>query len=153
MSRRSKIVRRLIGPCFVDTSAFYALLDAEDPHHRKSVGLFTQLGQSRTRLLTSNHVLFETYSLVLNRLGRRLAHAWLRTFAIHVERATAQDEERAVQIVLRYRDKDFSLVDASSFALMERLGLRQAIAYDPHFRQYGRFVVLQQPVDQEESHP
>ena len=94
------------------------------------------------RLLTSNHVLFETYSLVLNRLGRRLAHACLRTFAIHVERATAQDEERAVQIVLRYRDKDFSLVDASSFALMERLGLRQAIAYDPHFRQYGRFEVL-----------
>jgi predicted nucleic acid-binding protein len=147
MSRRSKIVRRLIGPCFVDTSAFYALLDAEDPHHRKSVGLFTQLGHSRTRLLTSNHVLFETYSLILNRLGQRLAHSWLRKFDIHVERATAQDEERALQIVLRYRDKDFSLVDASSFALMERLGLRMAVAYDPHFRQYGRFVVLQQPMD------
>ena len=152
MSRPSKVVGRLIGPSFVDTSAFYALLDAEDPHHRKSVGLFTQLGQSRTRLLTSNHVLFETYSLILNRLGRRLAHAWLKTFAIHVERATAQDEERAVQIVLRYRDKDVSLVDASSFALMERLGLRTAVAYDPHFRQYGRFVVLQQPMDQEEAH-
>jgi len=152
MIRPSKVVGQLSGPCFVDTSAFYALLDAEDPHHRKSVGLFTQLGQSRTRLLTSNHVLFETYSLVLNRLGRRLAHAWLKKFAIHVERATAQDEERAVQIVLRYRDKDFSLVDASSFALMERLGLRLAAAYDPHFRQYGRFVVLQQPVNHEEVH-
>jgi predicted nucleic acid-binding protein len=147
MSRPAKVVERLIGPCFVDTSAFYALLDAEDPHHRKSVGLFTQLGHSRTRLLTSNHVLFETYSLILNRLGRRLAHSWLRKFDIHVERATAQDEERAVQIVLRYRDKDFSLVDASSFALMERLGLRMAVAYDPHFRQYGRFVVLRQPMD------
>jgi predicted nucleic acid-binding protein len=151
MSGPSKVVARLIGPCFVDTSAFYAILDAEDPHHRKSVGLFTQLGQSRTRLLTSNHVFFETYSLVLNRLGRRLAHTWLKKLAIHVEPATAQDEERAIQIVLRYRDKGFSLVDASSFALMERLGLRLAIAYDPHFRQYGQFVVLQHPAEQEEG--
>ena len=50
----------MAGPCFVDTSAFYALLDADDSHHRKAVGLFNQLARSRARLLTSNHVLFET---------------------------------------------------------------------------------------------
>ncbi len=138
---------RVAGPCFVDTSAFYALLDVDDPHHRKSVGLFSQIARSRTRLLTSNHVLFETYSLILSRLGRWMAHSWLGRLNMRVERTTVEDEQRAVQIVLQFRDKDFSLVDASSFALMERLGLRRAIAFDPHFRQYGRFVVLQQPVE------
>jgi predicted nucleic acid-binding protein len=139
------------GPCFIDTSAFYALLDADDSHHSKAVGLFNQLARSRARLLTSNHVLFETYSLILSRLGQWMAQSWLRKLNMRVERTAAEDEQRAVQIVLEFRDKGFSLVDASSFALMERLGLRRAIAFDPHFRQYGRFMVLQQLAEREES--
>ena len=133
--------------CFVDTSAFYALLDADDFHHEKCVSLFTDLARARARLLTSNHVLFESYSLILNRLGRPLAARWLTRLHMQVERATPEDERRAVQIVLKYRDKDFSLVDASTFALMERLGIQQAVAFDPHFRQYGRFVVLARAAD------
>jgi len=132
--------------CFVDSSAFYALIDADDSHHRECVRLFTQLARSRARLLTSNHVLFETYSLLLTRLGRHMAARWLSRLQLHVERATAEDERQAVKIVLKYRDKHFSLVDASSFALMERLGLPSAVAFDPHFRQYGRFTVLTRPV-------
>jgi len=50
-----------------------------------------------------------------------------------------------------YRDTDLSLVDASSFARMERLGIRQAIAFDPPFRQYGPFVVLTHPTDRPPS--
>ena len=78
----------------------------------------------------------------MSRLGRWIAHSWVEKLNIWVERATVEDERRAVQIVLHFRDKDFSLVDASSFALMERLGLVRAVAFDPHFRQYGQFVVL-----------
>ncbi len=134
--RRTRNIRgRLTGSFFIDTSAFYSLLDAEDPNHKNSVGLFTQLGRSRARLLTSNHVLFETYSLILSRLGRWMAQGWLGKIDMRVERATTQDERRAVQIVRQFHDKEFSLVDASSFALVERLGVRRAIAFDRHFRQ------------------
>jgi predicted nucleic acid-binding protein len=142
MRRPRKTRGKPTGPCFVDTSAFYALLDADDPHHGKSIGIFTQLGRSGTRLVTSNHVLFETYSLILSRLGRWMAQSWLEKLNMPVERTTPEDERRAIQIVQQYRDKDFSLVDASSFALMKRLRLRQAVAFDRHFRQYGEFVVL-----------
>jgi predicted nucleic acid-binding protein len=41
-----------------------------------------------------------------------------------------------------YDDKDFSLCDAISFAVMERRSARIAFAFDSHFRQYGRFTVL-----------
>jgi predicted nucleic acid-binding protein len=34
-------------------------------------------------------------------------------------------------------DKGFSYTDATSFALMERLRLRRALALDKRFRQYG----------------
>ncbi len=147
--------RRVAGPaetCFVDTSAFYALLDADDLHHEDCTRLFADLGRARARLLTSNHVLFETYSLILNRLGRHMAARWLTKLHMQVERATPEDERRAVRIVLAYRDKEFSLVDASTFAVMERLGIRCAIAFDPHFRQYGRFVVLARPADPRRPH-
>lgn len=142
--------RRMAGPaetCFVDSSAFYALLDADDLHHEDCIRLFADLGRARARLLTSNHVLFESYSLILNRLGRHMAARWLTKLHMQVEPATPEDERRAVRIVLQYRDKEFSLVDASTFALMERLGIQCAIAFDPHFRQYGRFVVLVRPAD------
>ena len=41
-----------------------------------------------------------------------------------------------------YRDKDFSYCDAISFAVMERLGITEVIAFDEHFRQYGKFTTL-----------
>ena len=49
----------------------------------------------------------------------------------------ADDEVRARDILRRYDDKSFSYVDATSFSLMERLGIRQAFSFDPHFEQYG----------------
>ena len=132
--------------CFVDTSAFYASVDRDARHHETCVTIFTALARHRSRLLTSNHVVFETYGLLLGRLGGTLARRWLDRLAIHVERATDGDERRALRIVRQFSDKDFSLVDASSFALMERLGVRSAVAFDTHFRQYGRFHVLTHPV-------
>ena len=42
----------------------------------------------------------------------------------------------------RYRDKAFSFTDCTTFALMTRLRIAAAFAFDIHFRQYGRLVVV-----------
>ncbi len=60
------------------------------------------------------------------------------TVVIRVRRL---DEERAAQIIRTQADKDYSLTDALSFAVMERLGLSRAFTFDRHFAQYG-FTVL-----------
>lgn len=52
-------------------------------------------------------------------------------------RVTEEDEEAALNLIARYHDKDFSLTDATSFVVMERLGLRHALSFDDDFRQYG----------------
>ena len=44
-------------------------------------------------------------------------------------------------ILDRYADKDFSLTDAINFAVMDRLRLRTAFAFDRHFAQYGLDVL------------
>jgi predicted nucleic acid-binding protein len=52
-------------------------------------------------------------------------------------RARQEDERRARAIIRQYSDKDLSLIDAISFAVMEHLHLRGGWAYDQHFAQYG----------------
>lgn len=132
---------------FVDTGGFFALLCAEDQCHERARSLFAEADALRWRLVTTNAVVIETHALLVARLrdGRRHGIEFLdrieRT-ACRIERIRATDEKRAIVLLRRHADKDYSLCDALSFVVMERLKLKEAIAFDRHFRQYGRFVLL-----------
>ena len=54
---------------FVDTSAFYALLDADDGEHPRSSAVWAELLANRDSLVTSNYALVETVALTQRRLG------------------------------------------------------------------------------------
>ncbi len=137
-------------PVFVDTSGFFAYLVDGDAYHAEGMRLLPALRQARRRLLTTNAVVLETYALLLNRArdGRNAAIRFLdvveRGFAA-VERVTKADEVRAYKLVRAHADKTYSLCDALSFVVMERLGIEEAIAFDRHFREYGRFRLLAAP--------
>ena len=62
--------------------------------------------------------------------------------AYRVERVRKGDDERAIALLRAHEDKSYSLCDALSFVVMERLRIRDAIAFDRHFREYGRFTIL-----------
>ena len=51
---------------FVDTSAWYAAADRGDSHHSRAVELLSEFSRD---LVTSDHVLVETWFLAANRLG------------------------------------------------------------------------------------
>jgi uncharacterized protein len=55
---------------------------------------------------------------------------------------TEEDEERAWKVFRQYVDKSFSFTDCTSFALMERLDTYTAFAFDDHFLQYKKFLIL-----------
>ena len=129
---------------FVDSSAYLALLDADDEHHSQATEILQELAQARYRQFTTNVLLIESHALILSVLGRRRAAQFLKDMEESntvVMRARASDEERAKQILFQYTDKDFSFADAISFAVMERLGIRLAFTFDRDFAQYG-FAVL-----------
>ncbi|MGD0950773.1 MAG: PIN domain-containing protein [Candidatus Binatia bacterium] len=132
---------------FVDTGAFFAHLVSEDPWHGPATVLFQAARAERWRLVTTNAVVFETYALLLSRTrgGRHDAMAFLDHIErglCSVERVSARDEKRAIALVRAHEDKMYSLCDALSFVVMERLRIKEAIAFDRHFREYGRLTVL-----------
>jgi uncharacterized protein len=134
---------------FIDTGGFVALLVAEDRMHVRAEELFTAASRERWKLLTTNAVVIETYSVLLARArdGRRAAIGFLDAIeaagdALIVESIRADDEDGARAVVRAHTDKSYSLCDALSFVVMERLGIVDAIAFDRHFREYGRFTIL-----------
>jgi len=126
-----------VARILADTSANYALLDRSDRNHARAVALARLMQRRRLTPLLTNFIVGETHGLVLSRLGAGLARQWLFGNVWPIERITADDEARARDILRRYDDKSFSYVDATSFSVMDRLGIRQAFTFDPHFEQYG----------------
>jgi uncharacterized protein len=117
---------------FVDTSIWYAAADKSDPHNRRAKAILSDGGP----LLTTDHVLLETWTLLRYRLGRSAAERFwegLRNGVATVEIAGAADLEVAWQIGNSYRDQDFSFVDRTSFAVMRRLGIVRAASLDDDF--------------------
>jgi len=128
---------------FVDTSAWYALLDKTDYFHTSATGSYRSIAHP---LVTTNYVADEIITLAKNRLGYKIAveigqNLWNEEVAtlIHV---TSSDEKKAWEIFVRHQDKGFSFTDCTSFTVMERLEIIEAFAFDEHFRQYNDFIIL-----------
>ena len=124
---------------FVDTSAFYAVLDADDEVHAQAGTAWRELIQAGVPLVTSNYVCVETTALVQARLGMDAVRALFNDL-LPVVTIVAVDEAHhtnAVATLLGVNRRDLSLVDCSSFAMMHQRGITGAFAYDRHFAQQG----------------
>jgi uncharacterized protein len=120
---------------FVDTSAWYALVDKNDPDHPAAFSFFRN---NKIPLLTTNFIFDETVTLLRRRLGwtiaadfgRRLKESGFTTLLA----VRPEDEEKAWELFLRYRDQDFSYTDCTSFAVMGAFRIKVAFSFDSHFR-------------------
>jgi len=124
---------------FVDTSAFYAAADAGDRSHTRA----TEILAAGDRLVTSEHVLVESWLLLRARGGRSAAErfwASIRIGLAAVESVLPGDLDAAWRIGEIFADQDFSIVDRTSFAVMERLGVTAVASFDDDFAIY-RFGV------------
>lgn len=125
-----------------DSSAIVASLDADDRDHAKAAAVARTLGGERRPAFITNYIAAETHALLVREVGRVLAREWLFSRTMTIIRATPADEERAREILARHQDKDWSLCDAISFAVMDARRMTTAFSFDHHFAQYGKFVVL-----------
>jgi len=142
MIGRSSIDLRRV---FVDSAGYFAAASQRDAHHAEARETLRNVLAHRRRLFTTNFILAEVHALLLNRVNRSLAASVLfeidNSAATTVVRASASDEARARAIIRQYQDKDFSLTDATSFVVMERLRISQVFTFDRNFSQYGLTVL------------
>ena len=130
---------------FVDTAAWVAAADARDtagPAVRETRDLWLSQGGM---LVTSDYVVDETLTPMRFRLGLDAAEAWWlqidNSSQLQIESIVGARSARALLLFFRYRDKDSSLTDCSSFVGMHELNISHALTLDHHFRQMGFEVV------------
>jgi|ERR1035437_1137243 predicted nucleic acid-binding protein len=124
---------------FIDTSAFYAILDRDDGNHPRARKVWIDLLETHDSLLTHNYVLLETVALLQNRLGVAAVRAF-QTDVMPLLRVEWISEERhlsGVEAVLAAGRKKLSLVDCVSFQTMRQLGIDTAFCFDAPFREAG----------------
>jgi predicted nucleic acid-binding protein len=130
---------------FIDTSAFYALLDSDDQNHKIAVMTWLSWESQDDKavapyqFITSNYVLLESFSLIQRRLGmvvvRQLRDnllpicsvAWL-SVGLH---------EIAIRKFFAADRRSLSLVDCTSFEVVRILGIHRAFTFDKHFAEQG----------------
>jgi predicted nucleic acid-binding protein len=120
---------------FVDSSVWYAAADAGDRSNARA----RELLSGGEPLVTSDHVLVESWLLLRHRLGREAAERFwggLKAGVAAIEAVGAADLETAWAIGEAFTDQDFSIVDRTSFAVMQRLGVRRVASFDDDFAVY-----------------
>ena len=98
-------------------------------------------------MVTTNHVRGETWTF----LRRRAGHHWAVRFLDRVERSPRIEviavdvdlETEALRWLRRHYEREYSFVDATSFAVMHKRRIRDALAFDGDFAAAG-FVELRQ---------
>lgn len=125
---------------FIDTGAFLALADNSDFSHDITTSVYQKILKQKAIVYTSNYVIDEVITLIRSRVGHDAAVAFIKGFEISkipVLRITEIDENLAINIFIKYRDKKFSFTDCTSFALIDRYAINAVMSLDEHFSQYS----------------
>ena len=125
-------MRDLGEPIFVDTSGLYAVLDAGDVLHDRAGKAWPRWVDQDVPLVTTNYVVLEATALLRNRLGIDAVKSLHRAMVpmLQVEWVTRPIHEAGVNRLLRAQRRRLSLVDCTSFDIMDILELHNTFSFD-----------------------
>lgn len=124
---------------FIDTSAFYALMDASDENHQQAAGLWSSLLEKDLYLCTGNYVIVETLALLQNRCGFEAGNLWYRD-VLNIAEVLWIDRSMhnlAYELWLSLGRRKLSFVDCVSFVMMRHFKVDKVFGFDRHFVEQG----------------
>lgn len=131
---------------FADTSFWVALRVRRDTNHDLAAALWAQdIGP----VTITNQVLGETWTFLRRRAGHDAAVRFVdligRSPRVTVVRVDEEAEAEAWRWLRRRPEREYSFVDATSFATMRRLRIAEALAFDGDFTAAGYVEVRPDP--------
>jgi uncharacterized protein len=125
---------------FADTSFLVAGLIKRDQHHEAAVRLSQQV--AGRRIVTTNHVRGESWTWVRRRAWHGKAVEMLDNLDdpqghVRVSEVSEQMEDEALRWLRQHDEREYSFVDATSFAFMRARGIEEALAFDGDFGAAG----------------
>lgn len=129
-----------ISNVFVDTTAWIALVNEDDPNHKHALGIFET---------TKSHAFFVTHSLISYKTGewlkrnigvkaaRKFFYQWLPMSSI-----LWVDEDTFNEGVFSFVNGSMDLVDAITMSFMMKAGIKKIFTYNPIFKEHGFEIIL-----------
>jgi predicted nucleic acid-binding protein len=126
---------------FIDSGAWIALALSRDPLHAQAREQWEALQEAGAKLHTSIPVVIETFTFLDRNANRDVALAWKESIhkprTVRILPCDLRDLDASWEYFRRNELHRLSAVDATSFAIMKRSGIRLAFAFDHHFSVAG----------------
>jgi len=132
---------------FVDTAGWGNLVDTLQKFHAETKAIYLSAKQNGSRLVTTNYVIAELVALLSSplRIPRTKSIKFIESIKssalvdiIHIDENL---DAKSWELLKNRADKNWSLVDCSSFIVMQENKIVEALTTDHHFEQAG-FVRL-----------
>lgn len=136
---------------FVDTAGWGHIVDPSQAHHTQAAAIYRTARQQRREIITSNYILTELVALLTSplRIPRPQIVAFINGLKmspyVEIVHVDVTLDAQAWQLLTQRQDKAWSLVDCSSFVIMQQRGISESITTDHHFEQAGFVRLLQSP--------
>lgn len=124
----------------IDTSAFLALANPNDPNHASARACLAGIVQRRLPAFVPIPIIYESHRRFLYDLGVPRALIFLENVfdgSMNIVRTVEDDEYYARAILIQYQGFRLSLADAANVAIMIRLGIAAIFSFDSHYLSIG----------------
>ena len=133
---------------FADTAGWGHLIDSSQPYHSQAATVYRRARQEGRKFITTNYILTELVALLISLL--RIPRPKIVVFidglksssSVEIVHVDAALDGRAWQFFTQRDDKEWTLVDCSSFMVMKERRITEALTTDHHFEQAGYACLL-----------
>ncbi|OYQ62333.1 VapC toxin family PIN domain ribonuclease [Pseudanabaena sp. SR411] len=133
---------------FIDTSGWANLIDISQPFHPLSVKIYQNARSQKHTIITTSYIITELVALLSSplRIPRPKAIAFIQSLKtspyVEVIHISKEIDTKAWELLTQRQDKEWSLVDCSSFIVMQERKISESLTSDHHFEQAGFIRLL-----------
>ncbi|MBI3991367.1 MAG: type II toxin-antitoxin system VapC family toxin [Candidatus Omnitrophica bacterium] len=136
----------MIESVFVDSFSWIALINKSDNHHEVSLKTIEDFLNKQVKLITTNYVVIETINALSKVEFRKAVIEFIdkleKSPSVEIVKITDEIYNNAWRLYQQRMDKDWGIIDCTSFEVMRIFNLKKAFTNDKHFKQAGYSLVI-----------